>query len=68
MRPVSAPAMLDELQWHWGRAYAITGAAVTWLAQRRDNGRTLVAAHPDALRQLIIEDYLSAPVSRQAAP
>ena len=31
-----------------------------WLAQRRDNGRTLTASGPDGLRELMIEDYAAA--------
>jgi hypothetical protein len=46
---------LADLQWHWGSAYLITGAAGHWLAQRRDNGRTLTASSPDGLRELMTE-------------
>jgi len=59
---------LDDLQWHWAEAYMITGAAGHWLAQRRDNGRTLVASGPEELRELITEDYEARPVSREVAP
>ncbi len=59
---------LEDLQWHWGSAYLITGAAGHWIAQRRDNGRTLVASAPEGLRGLIIEDYAAQPVSRDVPP
>lgn len=52
----SADALRD-LQWHWGEAYLITGAAGHWIAHRRDNGRMLAARSPDELRELIIENY-----------
>ena len=58
---------LADLQWHWGSAYLITGAAGHWVAQRRDNGQMLAASGPDGLRELIIEDYAVQPVSREAA-
>ena len=48
---------LDALQWNWDEAYPITGVGGHWLAQRRDNGRTLKASSPDGLREMIIEDY-----------
>jgi hypothetical protein len=57
-----------DLQWHWGSAYLITGAAGLWIAQRRDDGRTLTATGPDSLRELIIEDYAARPVPRDDAP
>jgi hypothetical protein len=60
--------MLEELQWHWGSAYMITGAAGHWIAQRRDDGRTLLARGPEGLRELMIEDYGARPVPRDAAP
>lgn len=56
---------LEDLQWNWGEAYAITGAAGHWLAQRRDNGQMLTAASPEELRTLIIEDYATRPVTRE---
>jgi hypothetical protein len=59
---------LEDLQWHWGSAYLITGAAGHWIAQRRDDGRTLTASSPDGLRDLMIEDYAERPVSRDNAP
>ena len=46
-------------------AYLITGMSGHWLAQRRDNGRTLKASGPDGLRELMIEDYAARPVSRE---
>ena len=54
---------LDSLQWNWDEAYAITAAAGHWLAQRRDNGRTLSASSPAGLREMIIEDYAAEPVA-----
>ncbi len=59
---------LADLQWNWGSAYLITGMAGHWLAQRRDDGRTLSASGPEELRELIIEDYRARPVPREAAP
>jgi hypothetical protein len=59
---------LGDLQWHWGSAYLITGAAGHWIAQRRDNGRTLTASGPGELRQMIIEDYEDQPVLRDDGP
>lgn len=59
---------LADLQWHWGSAYLITGAAGHWIAQRGDDGRTLIASGPGELRQMIIEDYEDQPVSRDTAP
>jgi hypothetical protein len=56
---------LEDLKWTWGEVYAITGAAGHWLAQRRDNQRTLTADSPDELRELIIEDYAAEPVARE---
>jgi hypothetical protein len=59
-----ATALTDFLQWNWGEAYLITGAAGHWIARRRDNGRMLIASGPEKLRELIIEDYAAQPVSR----
>ncbi len=59
---------LADLQWHWGGGYLITGAGRHWVAQRRDNGRMLSASGPDGLREMIIEDYETEPVSRDLAP
>ncbi len=53
-----------DLQWHWGEAYLITGAAGHWIAHRRDNGRMLAASSPDELREMIIEAYAAQPVPR----
>lgn len=58
---------LADLQWHWGSAYLITGAAGHWVAQRRDDGRTLTASGPGELRELITEDYQALPVPREPA-
>lgn len=59
---------LAELQWDWGGAYLITGAAQHWVAMRRDGGRTLSASGPGELRELISGDYTEHPVPREAAP
>jgi hypothetical protein len=58
---------LEALQWHWGSAYLITGAGEHWIAQRRDDGRTLTASGPEGLREMITEDYEAQPVSRDVA-
>ena len=69
MMTINATAeALTDLQWNWGGAYLITGMNKHWLAQRRDNGRTLKASGPEGLRELMIEDYAARPVSREAAP
>jgi hypothetical protein len=59
---------LTYLRWNWGTAYAITAAGGHCVAMRRDNGRTLHAATPEALRELVVEDYAEQPVSREVAP
>jgi hypothetical protein len=56
--------VLRDLQWNWGEAYLITGAAGHWIAHRRDNGQMLAASSPDELRELIIEDYAGQQVLR----
>lgn len=61
-------AALQDLQWHWGSAYLITGAAGHWIAMRRDNGQTLTASGPEELRELIVEDYEARPVARDLTP
>lgn len=58
---------LAELQWDWGEPYLIAGAAGHWVAQCRDDKRTLAASTPDGLRELIREDYAERPVPREAA-
>jgi hypothetical protein len=68
MTMMMAAEALEDLQWHWGLAYLITGAVGHWVAQRRDDGRTLTASTPGALRDLITEDYETRPVPRDAAP
>jgi hypothetical protein len=59
---------LGRLQHDWGSAYGIAGAAGTWVARRRDNGRLLNADSPDRLRELIREDYEAERVPREVAP
>ena len=69
-------AMMDEppsealalLQHDWGSAYGIAGAAGTWAARRRYNGRLLTADSPDRLRELIARDYEAQRVPREVAP
>ena len=57
---------LDELRWHWGRAYMIFHTAPdTWLAERRDDHGTLHAKTALELLELIRADYLKCPVSRR---
>ena len=57
---------LRDLQWNWGEAYLITGAAGHWIAHRRDNGQMLAARNPDELREMIIENYTGQRISRGA--
>jgi hypothetical protein len=56
----------------WGSAYLITGAPGTahlcQAARRDDPAIILIAAGPDALRELIRADYLVRPVPREVAP
>jgi hypothetical protein len=59
---------LARLQWDWPGAYAITGAADRWVAQRADNGRLIVASSPDDLRELLKQDYEAEAVPREVAP
>jgi hypothetical protein len=59
---------LAHLQFHWGSAYAIAGAAGCWVARRRDDGRLINAGGPDGLRERIIADYRARPVPREVAP
>jgi hypothetical protein len=55
---------LRDLQFHWGGAYVITGIIGAWRAERRDNGRVLIADDPEKLRRAIIADYTRRPVPR----
>lgn len=59
---------LQDLQFHWGDAYLITGAGEHWIAQRRDDGRMLIASGPEELRELIRADYEAQPVARDLTP
>ena len=59
---------LALLQHDWGSAYGIAGAAGTWVARRRDNGRLLNADSPERLRELIARDYEGQRVPREIAP
>jgi hypothetical protein len=67
-----AKTELDELRWHWDEVYRIDYAEPgRWMAQRRDtpdHQGILKAGSPGELRDLIIADYASRPVSRHAAP
>ena len=65
---VTAQDALEDLRWNWNGAYLITGAAGHWLAQRRDDGTTLIASGPDELRALILADYSRCAVPREIAP
>jgi hypothetical protein len=59
---------LDELQWHWGGAYMISFFEPdNWVAQRGDNHEALRADNPADLREKIVADYTTRPVSRQVA-
>ena len=66
MMSATAKALAD-LQWNWGSAYLITGAAGHWVAQRRDDGRTLAASGASELYEMVTDDYEARPVSREAA-
>ena len=56
---------MGALIWHWGSAYAICNPEPgVWLAIRRDDHQTLRDGTPLGLRDRIIEDYTSRPVSR----
>lgn len=59
---------LDDLDYHWGEAYDLAVTRVGWVAQRLDNGRSLVAVGPDELRDLIAADYEAQPVLRGLHP
>jgi hypothetical protein len=59
---------LGRLQWDWGSAYQITGAADRWVARRSDTGRLLNADSPEALQRLLKQDYGTEPVPREIAP
>jgi hypothetical protein len=54
----------DELEWHWGSAYWISGSGERWVARRRDNNRKLTAGSAVALRDAITADYAAEPVPR----
>jgi hypothetical protein len=59
---------LGRLQWDWGSAYAITGAADRWVARRADNGRLIAGRNPEDLQRLLKLDYAAEPVPREVAP
>ena len=69
MADFGAMTAVGDLQWHWGSAYLIASPMPgIWLAQRRDTHQTLKAEDPEALRQLIYQDYFKHPVPRPAVP
>jgi hypothetical protein len=68
MPPDQPTSPLNVLRWNGGEAYLITGAAGHWLAQRRDNGRTLAVGSPDELRGMLIRDDGDQPVPRAVTP
>jgi hypothetical protein len=59
---------LGRLQWDWGSAYQITGAADRWVARRSDTGRLVIGGSPEDLGQLLKRDYEAEPVPREVAP
>jgi hypothetical protein len=59
---------LGRLQWDWGSAYQITGAADRWVAHRADNGRLIIGGSPEGLQRLLKQDYEAEPVPREVAP
>jgi hypothetical protein len=60
---------LDDLRWNWDSAYIIDHPEPDrWLAQRRDDRRTLVAETPEELRTKIAADYAARPVPREHCP
>jgi hypothetical protein len=60
-----AAELIDYLRWHWGEAYRIHFFEPDrWMAQRRDNWRTLTASAPLDLRNAIVADYAAKPVGR----
>jgi hypothetical protein len=57
---------LNELKWHWGSAYMVFHPEPdVWMAQRRDDYRTLRDQTPTGLRDRIRADYAARPVSRR---
>jgi hypothetical protein len=54
-------AALDDLSWHWGRAYDIDFDGKRWTAERWDDGRCLTSETPYGLRDLIVADYSAHP-------
>jgi hypothetical protein len=60
---------LDELRHHWGEAYLIEHPSPdVWVAQRRDNRKTLRADNPVDLHEEIVADFTANPISRRVAP
>jgi hypothetical protein len=59
---------LDDLDYHWGEAYDLAVTSAGWVAKRLDNCRSLVAAGPDELRDLIVADYEARPVPHGLHP
>lgn len=60
---------LDDLQFHYGDAYAIAEAHGRFTATRADGlGGPIEAPTPTALAGLLREDYRLRPVPREAIP
>lgn len=60
---------LEHLRWNWDTAYIINFIEPgKWMAERRDNHETLRADDADLLRDLIVADYIAAPMPRSAVP
>jgi hypothetical protein len=56
---------LENLRWNWGESYVINYAwPDRWIAQRRDDNKTLYAESADDLRDAIFADYSARPVPR----
>ena len=62
-----------RLQWDWDSAYDFArdeapGNPEPYTAARKDGKGTLRAAHPEALREAVLRDYLACKVPRDVAP
>ena len=62
-------AVLDELRWHWGKAYEIGCVGKTWTARSLHNGAKLTADSAVGLHEVIREHHsdLTA-VERRSSP
>ncbi len=64
-RAEEAAGALEELEFHWGSAYAIATDGGMWTARRRDGrGGKLADPLPQGLRLPIQADYAAMPVPR----